>query len=59
MLAAFNTVKAEADKRGVQVLESELIGMVPLQALTQVAAQALWLPKLSADQVIEMKVFGE
>lgn len=59
MLTAFNTVKAEAAKRGVQVLESELIGMVPLQALTQVAAQALLLPKLSADQVLDMKIFGE
>jgi glutamate formiminotransferase len=40
MLTAFNTVKAEAEKRGVQVLESELIGLVPLEALTQIAAQA-------------------
>ncbi len=59
MLAAFHAVKAEAEQRGVQVLESELIGLVPLEALTQLAAQALLLPKLSADQVIEMKILGE
>lgn len=59
MLTAFNTVKAEAEKRGVQVLESELIGLVPLEALTQIAAQALQLPGLSAEQVVEVKVFGE
>ncbi len=59
MLTAFNTVKAEAEKRGVQVLESELIGLVPLEALTQIAAQALRLPSLSASQVVEMKIFGE
>jgi glutamate formiminotransferase len=59
MLTAFNAVKAEADKRGVQVLESELIGLVPIEALTQVAAQALRLPGLSASQVVEMKIFGE
>ncbi|HEX7594174.1 MAG TPA: glutamate formimidoyltransferase, partial [Anaerolineae bacterium] len=35
MLAAFLAVKAEAEQRGVQVLESELIGLVPLEALTQ------------------------
>jgi glutamate formiminotransferase len=58
MLTAFNAVRAEAEKRGVQVLESELIGLVPLEALTQIAMQALQLPKLSADQVVEMKIFG-
>ncbi len=59
MLTAFNTVKAEAEKRGVQVLESEIIGLVPLDALTQIAAQALELPALSASQVVEMKIIGE
>jgi glutamate formiminotransferase len=59
MLTAFNTIKAEAEKRGVQVLESELIGLVPLEALTQIAAQALKLPTLSTSQVVEMKIFGE
>lgn len=57
MLTAFNTVRAEAEKRGVQVLESELIGLVPLEALTQIASQALRLPGLSASQVIETKLF--
>jgi glutamate formiminotransferase / 5-formyltetrahydrofolate cyclo-ligase len=59
MLAAFNAVQAEAEKRGVQVLESELIGLVPLEALTQLASQALKLPALSADQILEMKILGE
>ncbi len=59
MLTAFQTVRAEAEKRGVQVLESELIGLVPLEALTQIAAQALRLPSLSASQVVEIKLFGE
>ena len=56
MLAAFDTVKTEANKRGVQVLESELIGLVPLEALTQLAAHALKLPALSAEQIVEMKL---
>ncbi len=58
MLAVFNTVRTEAEKRGVQVLESELIGLVPLEALTQIAALSLKLPSLSANQVVEMKLFG-
>lgn len=59
MLTAFETVRAEAQKRGVQVVESELVGLVPLEALTQIAAQALKLPALNANQVVEMKIFGE
>ncbi len=59
MLTAFNAVKAEAERRGVAVLESELIGLVPLEALTQIAAQSLKLSSLSANQVVEMKIFGE
>ncbi len=59
MWAAFQRVREEAAKRGVQVLESELIGLVPLDALAQTAAQAIQLPALDSTQVVEMKVFGE
>lgn len=55
---AFNAVKAEADKRGVAVLESEIVGLVPLEALTQLTAQVLRLPAFSANQVVEIKLFG-
>jgi len=58
-LTAFNAVKTEAEKRGVAVLESEIVGLVPLEALTQLAAQVLKLPVLKTDQVVEMKIFGE
>lgn len=58
MLAAFNRVQAEAEKRGVQVLESELIGLAPVDAIAQTAAQAVKLPSLSAEQIVEMKFLG-
>ncbi|MGB8648051.1 MAG: glutamate formimidoyltransferase [Anaerolineae bacterium] len=53
MLAAFRHVKAEADKRGVEVIGSELVGLVPLEALTQLAQQALMLDGFSSAQIIE------
>ena len=59
ILKAFDTVKAEAEQRGVSVLESEIVGLVPLEALTQLAAHALKLPVLQVNQVVEMKLFGE
>jgi glutamate formiminotransferase len=59
MLAAFNAVKAESDKRGVPIIESELVGLVPLKALTQLAAQAIKLPGLDASQILEIRLLGE
>jgi len=59
ILTAFNAVRAEAEKRGVQILESELVGLVPLEALTQLAAHALQLPALSPQQVVETKLASE
>jgi glutamate formiminotransferase len=59
ILKAFETVKAEAEKHGVPVLESEIVGLVPLEALTQLAAHALRLPALNVSQVVELKLFGE
>jgi glutamate formiminotransferase len=56
VLTAFNTVKMEAEKRGVQVLESELIGLIPFEAVTAIAAEALKLPGLAPDQIVEMKI---
>ncbi len=56
MLTAFDVVKQEAAKRGVQVVESELIGLMPLEALMQIGAQALALPRLSARQIVEMQL---
>ncbi len=58
ILTAFNAVKAEAEKRGVPVLESELIGLMPMDAVMQVAAQALRFPELKAEQVVEWKILG-
>jgi glutamate formiminotransferase len=51
----FDLVSEEAAKYHVSVLNSELIGLVPLQALTDVAAHYLKLEGLSVHQVLEYK----
>lgn len=56
MLAAFRFVQAEAAKRGVQVLGSELVGLVPLEALAQVAREALQLEGFGVQQVVEVRL---
>jgi glutamate formiminotransferase len=56
MLVAFQHVRAEAVKRGVRVLGSELVGLVPLEALAQIARDALQLEGFSSQQVIEVRL---
>ena len=51
--AVFDRVKAEASRCGVQVLESELIGLIPEEALKDVTPQHLMLRDFSEDRIIE------
>jgi glutamate formiminotransferase len=52
----FDLVKREAERYGVQVLESEIVGLVPSAALTQTAEYFLRLEGFSANQVLEKKL---
>lgn len=54
----FEAVKAEAEKASVQVLESELIGLVPLEALARCSGHFLKLRGLSPAQVLEARLLG-
>ncbi len=56
MLTAFQHVRAEAEKRGVRVVGSELVGLVPLEALAQIAREALQLDDFNSQQVVEVKL---
>jgi glutamate formiminotransferase len=59
MLRAFNHVRAEAEKRGVQVVGSELVGLVPLEALTQLVGEVLQLEGFSSKQIVEMQLAAQ
>ncbi len=52
----FETVKREAARYGVSVLESEIVGLVPAAALTQAAEFYLQLEGFSGKQVLENKL---
>jgi glutamate formiminotransferase len=51
--AVFDRVKAEAARYGVQILESELIGLIPEEALKDVTPEDLMLRDFSEDRIIE------
>ncbi|MBI3357132.1 MAG: glutamate formimidoyltransferase [Nitrospirae bacterium] len=56
MHAAFQVVKTEATKRGVEVAGSELIGLVPQAALDETAAASLRLERFDPAQVLETRI---
>jgi len=53
---AFEFVKREAERYGVGVLESEIIGLVPQQALIDAAAWYLQLDSFNPHQMLETKL---
>ncbi len=48
-----HTVTSRATAAGVKVLRGELIGLIPLDAVLQVAADSLRLEGFTHDRVIE------
>ncbi|MCC7418054.1 MAG: glutamate formimidoyltransferase [Acidobacteria bacterium] len=53
---AFDAVRTEAERLGVPVLESELVGLVPEAALTAETARHVLLQRFSADQILERRL---
>lgn len=54
--AAYEAVRKEAGRQGVEVLGSEIIGLVPQRALAQAAEAYLKLEGFKADQVLEVRL---
>jgi len=56
ILRVFDAVKREAARYGVNVLESEIVGLVPAAALVGTAEAVLQLTSFSRDQILENKL---
>jgi glutamate formiminotransferase len=52
----FERIRVEAEKRGAAVLHSELVGLLPAEALVDVARGALRFQHIAATSVIETRV---
>jgi len=52
----FETVKREAERYGVSILESEIVGLVPSAALNSAAEYYLQIAGFNADQILENKL---
>lgn len=53
----FEIVKMEADRFGVSVLESELVGLMPMRAALDSLAFYLRFPELSDESILETKIY--
>jgi glutamate formiminotransferase len=53
----FELIKIEARRYGVNVIGSEIVGLVPMEALMDTAAYYLGLEKFSIDQVLESRIW--
>jgi glutamate formiminotransferase len=56
ILRVFEAVKREAERHGVTVLESEIVGLVPSAALVDVAVSALQLTQFKNAQILEARL---
>jgi len=56
ILRVFEAVKREAERYGVNVLESEIVGLVPAAALIAAAESALQLTAFRREQVLETRL---
>ena len=59
MYRVFDVVKREAARYGVNVLESEIVGLVPSAALVATAEYFLQLENFKRDQVLETRLRAE
>ena len=56
ILRVFEAVKREAERYGVSVVESEIVGLVPSHALVDVALSTLQLADFKKNQVLETRL---
>ncbi len=59
MYRVFETVKMEAERYGVSIIGSEVVGLLPLEALAKTVDYYLRFETFKQDQIIEVQLFGE
>lgn len=55
----FETIESEAERYGVSIVGSEIIGMIPMDVMIQTCKFYLKIDDLSGDKVIENKLLDE
>ncbi len=59
LFRVFETIKREAERYGTRVLSSEIVGMIPLEAIADIASFYLQLDDFKIEQIIEKRLLEE
>lgn len=54
----FNKIVELAKENGVEVVESEIIGLIPIDATSQIISHYLKLPDFKSNRILEYKIFN-
>jgi glutamate formiminotransferase len=57
LVQAFEAIRALAAKEGVEIAESEIIGLVPLDAILEGATQYFMLARFHREQILEARLW--
>jgi glutamate formiminotransferase len=55
---AYRAIETEAKKLKVKIKNSEIYGMVPLEAITRAARNSFKIEGLKSDQILEKRLYG-
>lgn len=58
LLRVLDLIRSEAARWGVSVMESEIVGLVPEDALLDAAVASLQLHRFKKDQILENRIMG-
>ena len=53
----FDEVKKRADDRGIEIAGSEIIGLIPLEAVCDITARFLKLEQFASSQILERRIW--
>ncbi|MDD4479493.1 MAG: glutamate formiminotransferase, partial [Mesotoga sp.] len=56
LFRVYEVIKSEAERYGVSIVGSEIVGLTPLQALVDVAEHYLKLEKFDSSSILEKRV---
>ena len=59
LFRVFETIKREAERYGTKVLSSEIVGMIPLEAIVDIVSFYLQLDDFKMEQIIEKRLLEE
>jgi len=59
LFRVFETIKREAERYGVNIIGSEIVGLIPMEAIVDVTRFYLQLEDFKYEQILEKRLLEE